>query len=341
MASQRREKKRQHDREAQRAARDKNKRYIAHLEGLVKTLQAANSSPKRMEDMLNQLATGHKTINTLRTSLARINNIVKDAVSYDSPHGDTQDEPGLAHKEDTTAASPMIDQSMPLEEVVLENEDFGIVTTSKEAVDDIDSVRTQVDSEARRLGIDPVTSENIDTSHTAARVKMHTDLYDDITADLDLAFWSPSTGQHFGQDSMLNEEQHNLIHDSATPAIANFSFDSAGDQVREIASTVMGIKHIEGRFWFLAGTILGHILSLEQDTTTPRVLDDDIVIRSCMHGWDSVEHLYRLDVGWKWLKQLDQLMYSHLGSATRMAILRIMRMQYLVRIADLLVQEFL
>jgi hypothetical protein len=72
ISAQRREKKRRHDREAQRASRERTKQQVAHLEELVRTLQAANECPERLNELLSQVDKGREEIRRLKDALSRI-----------------------------------------------------------------------------------------------------------------------------------------------------------------------------------------------------------------------------------------------------------------------------
>jgi len=100
--------------------------------------------------------------------------------------------------------------------------------------------------------------------------------------------------------------------------------------VSQIAREILQNSSLDGRLWYLAGSILASILEAPDQQLTPSKYGEDIAIRAVLHGWSSTASQYDLDSGWQWLRQLDEALYSSLGIPERLAILRIMRLQYLV-----------
>jgi hypothetical protein len=55
-------------------------------------------------------------------------------------------------------------------------------------------------------------------------------------------------------------------------------------------------------------------------------------VRAVLQGWAEVETACVLDVGWRLLQEIDQYVFFQCSPVTRMAILRIMRLELLVSI---------
>ncbi|KAE8372791.1 hypothetical protein BDV26DRAFT_273392 [Aspergillus bertholletiae] len=53
--------------------------------------------------------------------------------------------------------------------------------------------------------------------------------------------------------------------------------------------------------------------------------DDDLTIRAIFHGWDTIKENNALDLGWSFLRALDDGLFHRAGPVERLAILRLMR----------------
>jgi hypothetical protein len=71
--------------------------------------------------------------------------------------------------------------------------------------------------------------------------------------------------------------------------------------------------------------------SLRQETNLSHSTDIDIAIRAIVEGWTTAISSRSLDMGWLILKQIDQHVFCDCSPATRLAILRAMRLNMLVR----------
>jgi hypothetical protein len=72
------------------------------------------------------------------------------------------------------------------------------------------------------------------------------------------------------------------------------------------------------------------VLSLQQESHISPSADNDIAIRAVLEGWTAARASRSLDLGWLILKQIDQHVFCDTSPATRLAILRAMRLNMLV-----------
>ena len=75
------------------------------------------------------------------------------------------------------------------------------------------------------------------------------------------------------------------------------------------------------------------VLSLQQDGQVSQAADIDIAIRAVLEGWTASRSSRSLDLGWLILKQIDQHVFCDTSPATRLAILKAMRLNLLVSFA--------
>lgn len=74
------------------------------------------------------------------------------------------------------------------------------------------------------------------------------------------------------------------------------------------------------------------VLSLQQESHVSPASDNDIAIRAVLEGWTAARASRSLDLGWLILKQIDQHVFCDTSPATRLAILRAMRLNMLVSV---------
>jgi hypothetical protein len=78
------------------------------------------------------------------------------------------------------------------------------------------------------------------------------------------------------------------------------------------------------------GAITATVKLMAQDNNVDTQFDFDIMRGALLQGWADVEALYKLDVGWKLLQQIDQYLFFQCGPITRSAILRAARLELIV-----------
>lgn len=292
MSADRRERKRKHDRDAQRIARERTRTRIKELEDLVQTLKAANAHPERMSELLAQVQDAREQNTKLQERMRK----AAELLSVDPPSKNDESDHHLD------------DQAFPL------SDDFPMPSAEKDGTHHFPESTLQ-------------TTGNATLDGGRGPPMFSTQLSQELTELQPYTY--PSTGSEL--DAVLPTAMP-LVTCEGMPSLgmekANAHYEC--DPIADMALAILKDQNLEGRFWLLAGTILSYILHLAEGVMTPRALDDDITIRSCLEGWESVKKRYWLDAGWRWLRQLDERMYSHLSVPSRMAIMRTMRMKYLV-----------
>lgn len=68
----------------------------------------------------------------------------------------------------------------------------------------------------------------------------------------------------------------------------------------------------------------------QQESRVSPANDTDVAIRAVLDGWTAAKTFRSLDLGWLILKQVDQHVFCDCSPATRLAILRAMRLNMLV-----------
>ena len=302
------ERKRQSDREAQRQIRLKTKNHIAHLESLVKTLQEAHANNGATTEFVEQLKTNQVEIDRLREIIRGVTKLVESA-----------GQPSDALLEDCRAAcgpNPEIDPrlkesglpSIGPVDVPLDPAAFAVGALESQVVGPSPPDSFQMD------GLESLTSGS----------PRHSSL--EIIADVPQQEIYPATipdksnavGPAIPTDSSVSSD------------LVNYSPEQLAitHKINAIAKQIIQDRTLDGRLWYLAGTLLNFILHMPQKYQTPMEFEEDIPVRAVLHGWPRVAQQYYLDPGWLWLRHLDEALYSALGIPERLAIMRMMRMQY-------------
>jgi hypothetical protein len=99
--------------------------------------------------------------------------------------------------------------------------------------------------------------------------------------------------------------------------------------IAQLASSIIKRKDLDGRYWFLAGTLLSHLRKTRGEYPLSTANDEDIVIRAIFEGWSAVIERYPLDRGFQWLKELDENIYFSGTAEGRLVHLRNSRLQFL------------
>lgn len=272
------ERKREQDRVAQRAIREKTRNHIANLEDLVQTLQSDKSNGK-IARLVAQLDEKNAEINRLRTALNNITRITSAICHIPAA---------------INSGSATCERHNQLEEV---------------------SPSTPPNEE----GHDSVFKEVADTNPVLEATHN-----DDYTR---MSFNSP-------QDDIQNRPR-SVSTTSVTGAIlAGSPAKSESDEsnvmsISQLASSITGNTRLEGRLWYLAGTLLNHIRKQPHQPAYSATFDEDIAIRAVVEGWSAVMERYPLDRGWQWLKELDETIYFDTSIPGRLSHLRLCRLQFL------------
>lgn len=301
--AERRERKRKHDREAQRISRERTKTRMKELEDLIETLQAANAQPERVSDLLAQIQSAREENTRLQERMRKAAELL-----------------GL----DGSLKNSERDCSLDDDHLFPFCQNFSMPMTGHDALHFDDSV------------MQTTPHKTIATLNTERDLSVFSTHFFDPLPDFYLT--RPNNGQKMDAATPNILPTHTLGELRSTDLGKDVDIPKS-DPVNDIAVAILVNQNLDGRFWFLAATVLDYILNITEGMLTPRALDDDIIIRSCIEGWVMVERRYWLDSGWRWLRLLDEHMYSHLTIPNRMAIMRLMRMQYLVWILGILIKS--
>lgn len=286
----RRAKKRELDRRAQRAARERNRDRIAALEATVEALkqQKSNSVVAGLMEQLNAVTKERndlaKTLSLIETTLQVHRSGEKTKTSADPQsssssgrHDWPPDQPvgGVVMTEDTQAAelaenSQHPDISMPLtspESWEITSLDPSVMAPTHGLLDGL-------------LALDPFTPGG----HGAF----------DIT--------------HLDHDRVIVPSPKHMC-DCALPHDIHRDYSP---------STPRSI-------WRMANEVLGSRQSVCEDTLRREGMEsEDLAVRIVLKGWDEVEASCELTPFWKQLRRIDELQFRICGPTERLAILRTM-----------------
>lgn len=282
---------------AQRTAREKTRNHIAYLESLVRTLQAENKSDGRVARLVAQLDEANVEINRLRNALTSITKITSAACSVPtagSGVAGTTEEQG--EPERAAAGIPETD----------ERHDFG----SGQALQT--SVALELTPGHGYGQYFPSQNQNEAQNRSAREVSI---------VDTPYAVASPSS------PLSIDNTEDALVVDCLPLTPRCDEKDALS--ISQMASSITKSTNLEGRLWYLAGTLLNHILSRPQQPFYSAAFDEDIAIRAVTEGWSAVMERYPLDRGWQWLKELDETIYFNSGIPERLMHLRNCRLQFL------------
>lgn len=160
---------------------------------------------------------------------------------------------------------------------------------------------------------------------------------------------SPRAAEQIVVGELILETSHEVLTDSITeegsieesgpsteaPCALNPAESLSSPEcqsIAQMASSIASNSRLEGRFWYLAGALLNHLLYVATDAPITTAFDEEIPIRAVFHGWSSVIERYSLDRGWQWLKELDERVYFHLPPPARLMHLRTCRLMFLKQI---------
>lgn len=301
------ERKRELDRDAQRSIRAKTKSRIAHLESLVSILQAPDAANSRTSELIAQVNNQKQEIDKLRDALSGISKIVGSV-------GDSATIPQIPATLENTSASDFLENDL--------EEPYPFVFEDTNVELSVPQLSRVTDS-----GNDIQPSSRDEASILRPRYGRHIS----NTASINFNNGTSSSPEELsleGSRQLADGENRGRIQIRRRGN--QHMTGNGGSRVSQIASDILQNHSMDGRLWYLAGSILSSILDVPDQQLTPSKYAEDIAIRAVLHGWSAAASRYELDAGWQWLRQLDEALYSSLGIPERLSILRIMRLQYLV-----------
>jgi hypothetical protein len=120
-----------------------------------------------------------------------------------------------------------------------------------------------------------------------------------------------------------------LSHPKAPSLDQQLSRSRTKESITQMASDIYNNTSLEGRMWFICGSILRYILANIPPSQINYEHDDDIAIRAVFEGWSAVMEKHPLDKGWQWLKEVDERIYFHRCEPFRLMHLRNCRLIFL------------
>ncbi|KIW81307.1 hypothetical protein Z517_04332 [Fonsecaea pedrosoi CBS 271.37] len=297
--------KRKADRESQKASRLKQKNYIAHLEALVKSLDAsAGSEPV---ELLKRQGAENIEIKKALTTICRIAQTALGVEVGDGQYMGTSSSPepmtDQANVKEMKHDPPKISEIQPFQPTKMDYE-----TEPGKCVGDTDAtIHPIVEPQTDGAGFSSMfTGEDADLGEF---------IHDDL---LDFSVREPVAPPTFEASDILYVRETTSMNEP-TPNSWPFPPISESLLIRSLRTGA------GGRDWVTTVNLLASpvLYPLEPPEDA---LDGDIAITAVLRGWNAVEARGPLDHGWKVLREVDQTIFPRCGIAERMAVLRMMRL---------------
>ncbi|EXJ70685.1 uncharacterized protein A1O5_05675 [Cladophialophora psammophila CBS 110553] len=296
--------KRQADRESQKASRLKQKNYIAHLEALVKSLDAsAGSDPV---ELLKQQGAENVEIKKALTTICKI---AQTALGVGAGNGRSLE---------TSSPDPMTDQG-DIKDMKPDRPKLRKIQPSQTSKLDYDAdiVKSMGESDTAILSVAEAHphAANFPSMFTDDDTNLGEFIHHDL---LDFPIREPAVQQTLDTSELLCTRDALPM---SQPGASSWVFPPLPE------SLPLRTHHQDtgGRDWVSTVNLL--IAPVVFPLETPDdALDGDIPISAVLRGWDAVEARRPLDPGWKVLREIDQNIFIGCGIAERLAVLRIMRL---------------
>lgn len=149
------------------------------------------------------------------------------------------------------------------------------------------------------------------------------DRYNEISDDLQpvlspLSFPQPAMGTHSGLSGIMPDSS--APPDGELPKICNDTCECCKEARRDVTGHPRSL-------WRYANDILVEPYQAHSPITPEEdMLAEDMPIRIVLEGWDAVEQQFGLPVSWRFLKGIDQNLFSQCNPTERLAILRYMHL---------------
>jgi hypothetical protein len=304
--------KREQDRQAQRSAREKTKKLIAHLESRIETLTRFHNSGN-VQELIDELETQRKANEALRNTLRSIEKAINTGLSEAS-------------------TSPLLWTWTALTFLYLDTVLQNYNTAKKELDDDSSSTDRQ-------------NGKHLDSNGSVQDVAQHSSLVGPIQHHLPQQSASPPFDE---PTAMLDKFSSNgafmnipdallaKTSDVQTPfnsTLHSFPLDIPVPIQSVVHSTeapcdcckqLLYMNEMLGRF----------ALSCARTMADQGIRDADIAIRAVLHGWDAVTHLYPLDPIWNMLRAADEGLWRTCGTLERLSTIRVVSLMLRVRTAS-------
>jgi hypothetical protein len=247
------ERKRAHDREAQRASRAKTKAYIAHLEKTVADL-TETSGDARANYLAQHATQQSQEIESLQGLVGKIKSLIQDSSLLSRITGDDHD---TSYKNEHTS-----------------NE------TSPQTTKRADSPRDSSSPET-------IVRDDGDRHHT-----------------------SNSSG-----------EKPTSQHDFDAPAVAHPTSSPKGN-LTLLGESLLCSEDEDTTYFDRLNRVLEQVETHPSATTghiSNSTVDQDILVRAILYGWDAAERLHHFDIVWRFLRAFDEGLWYRAGPLERLA----------------------
>ncbi|KAL3456843.1 hypothetical protein BJX64DRAFT_269897 [Aspergillus heterothallicus] len=278
--------KREQDRQAQRSAREKTKKHIAHLESRIETLTRFHNSGN-VQELIDELETQRKANEALRNTLRSIEKVINGGLS----------EANTVLKNYNTAKKELDDDSSSTDRQT------GKYLESNSSVHDVPQHSSLVGPVQHSL---PQQSASPPFDEPALIDKFSPNgafmnLQDTLlakTSDVQTPF--NSTLHSFPLDIPMPIQS--VVHSTEAPC--------------DCCKQLLYMNEMLGRF----------ALSCARTMSDQGLRDADIAIRAVLHGWDAVTHLYPLDPIWNMLRAADEGLWHTCGTLERLSTIRVVNL---------------
>jgi hypothetical protein len=298
-----RERKRAIDREAQRSIRLKTKNYIAHLENLVRIMENGGSAPKTGEGASTpERMNGEQNDEGARTLLYQLQQSEQEVTRLKEMLANVQ-------RLYATGQYPAVnfDSSWLID---TNSYNTGQVPTHPNVV--------RYTSHDQRENCASIYSQSSDSSSAMGDMGYQPQPYDQMipTDTCSPDYSAMSIGSR--RTPLSQQAHHNVSGSARTPS-----------SVPPTSEPTSITKAMDGELYYLSEREVNRVLAGGPQSFSNQALDEDILVRSVLHGWRDAQDHYLLDVGWEALRTMDQNIFDDCGIVERMALLFVVRLKLL------------
>jgi hypothetical protein len=296
--SSRLERKRALDREAQKAHRERNKAYIAHLESLVEALQTSDDSDSRTNELVMQLEQSRTAIKALQETMTSITRLASGFISDQSSTQEAVSTSRCCCSKNSTTTANTTDTDTSTDTVCSQLDIPDMDAWTENGLTDVAHAIPNIAladfsmHESTRMSASSKDTDTEVTPNTASNT-------------LSTAYTIPWTSELLAGTLLCNS-----MSGGNRPSIGH------------LGTVIMSAPQLDGKRWYLAGALLNHILNSKERAEMLTWNDEDIAIRAVVEGWTEVQTQYPLDIGWQWLKVVDENLWLGIGKPERLQSLR-------------------
>ncbi|KAL3481370.1 hypothetical protein BJX99DRAFT_164258 [Aspergillus californicus] len=276
--------KREQDRQAQRSAREKTKKLIAHLESRIETLTRFHDSGN-VQELIDELDKQRRANEALRTTLRSIEKAISSGLSEASTV--LQDYNAKKGLDDDSTSSGSQNGKQPGSNGGLKDIPHSSLTA---------------------------------TGHQCHISQQSTSPPFDGPNMID-KFSPDGTFVHL-QDGLFAGKTPGDIHMPFNSALHTFPLDMPMP-IDSILQTPEPPCNCCKQIHYMNDMLGRYTLPCTRTMADQGIRDSDIAIRAILHGWDAVSHLYPLDPVWSMLRTSDEAVWRNCGALERLSTLRV------------------